>query len=155
MPDWVAHLAFAFLLGKSFRVRKISILLAGALIPDIGRITGFLPLSTRDAYALSLPFHSVAFSFVLAGIFASFLFRRVGLRPAFSLLFIGAMTHLFLDAMMLYAIGGVMPLVPFSYEPISSISLFPSQSFLPAIVLSVPALAYLAFEKIRKSRPQK
>jgi len=150
MPDWVAHLALGFLAGKAAKVRDISLVLAGSLIPDLGRILEFLPLSPRDIMALAIPFHSIAVSALIAGALASLVFRKADLKYAFSLLMSGAALHLALDAMMMYTIGGVVPLAPISYARFSA-ELFPSESFVPAMVLSLAVACYLAYKKFKKA----
>lgn len=122
MPNLLVHLAVGFVIAKIFNLERKSILLFGSFLPDIKAF--FYPViilisGLADANAFILPISSPIGSFLLALFFSSLSQREEFVR-VFSMLMIGAMSHLALDMLMYpcYGIEHYLPLYPFSWEPV-------------------------------------
>lgn len=151
MPDWAVHITFAFALALLLKIKRKEIFILGALIPDIVRLIDLLAISLdqETLFLLGIGFHSPTMGLLLSGIIATTLFRNSDWKNAWVLLFGGALTHLFLDAMMLYTVGGVRLLWPLSFERLMALELFPSQSLLPLGISLVVWAGYLSVRYLK------
>ena len=119
MPDWFAHILVAYvlcsILGIKFKVfskENTAIVMVGALIPDmvkVGLIFDFLGMDVWDFIA---PLHTPVGSMLSAALFSLLFEAR---KRIFSLLILGASTHLALDFLLMHVSGGMLLLFPFSW----------------------------------------
>jgi hypothetical protein len=119
MPSLLAHIFLGMLLALVFRVKNRSILLFGAILPDIKIFLYLLStplLGLSAANSLIVPVHSPFGSFLLALFFASLLPRALYARNLF-LLCLGIASHFFLDASIypFYGIEHYLLLYPLSW----------------------------------------
>ncbi len=152
MPDWLIHLAVSYLISKLLKIRDISLVLIGTLLPDISRVLAildFFNLSATAYYALLMPLHS-PFILVFLATATSFLFKRP-LR-SFLLIILGSAIHLILDQLQSAYYTGKLLLYPFSYHPFKSFNVFWADSSvaLVLIVISFFILVYAIFDKNKK-----
>lgn len=120
MPDWLAHVLFAYIsyrvLGMKFRVfnkENTAIVMVGALIPDIVKVGLGFDLIGVDVWNFIAPFHTPVgslFSAALISLLYSELFM------VFSLLILGFTTHYMLDLLMGHVSGGMRLLFPFIWH---------------------------------------
>lgn len=153
MPGWLIHISFAYLVSKLLKIRDISLVLIGSILPDVARILSlldFFDLAATTYYAYLTPLHS-PFLVLIATIALSFLFKKP-LR-AFLLIAFGAFTHLFLDQLQSAYYTGKLLLYPFSYIPFKSFNLFWADSGIAIffMVISIFILVYAIFDKNKKS----
>jgi membrane-bound metal-dependent hydrolase YbcI (DUF457 family) len=120
MPSLLTHIFLGMALAYAFRVKRKSVLLFGAILPDIKIFlyliaTPFLGLSAANA--LIIPVHSPFGSLLLALFFASLLRKEEYARNLF-LLCLGISAHFFLDASIypFYGIEHYLLLYPFSWS---------------------------------------
>ena len=116
MPDWITHILVAWtlctILGfrfKQFSQQNISVVIMGALIPDIFKIYLVLRLIGIQAQSFLTPIHLPVGSIVVAGIISLFFAER---KLIFFFLILGISTHYVLDLLMLN--GGISFLYPFA-----------------------------------------
>jgi membrane-bound metal-dependent hydrolase YbcI (DUF457 family) len=137
MPDWVSHLGAAYIGARLAGVRKIQIVLIGAILPDVAMPVfvaadlWHLPLS-RDNFAYLLGFHSLLIVSLLAAALA--VVRAHPIR-SFLLLLAGALTHFALDVLETDIDCGMRILQPFLYWSWSPGWLTPGG--LPSILLLI------------------
>lgn len=144
MAELLTHVlvAYACFTVASWRLewltsRWIAVGLVGALLPDLNRLGLVIPEPAIEA-AIGLPFdfgalHTLGGALVLAALGACFF--RTGQHRAFGLLFAGALTHLLLDALKVYADGAAsMWLYPFSWYRHPSPNLYVSADPLVLII---------------------
>jgi|SRR3989344_850006 len=98
MPDLFVHIAFPLLLSVMFKIKNWKLLVIGAVLPDLSRalmiLFSFLRFDELKSYLILAPMHTpfimILFSISVALIFNNF-FRN------FLLIFLGIITHFFLD----------------------------------------------------------
>jgi len=122
MPNLLVHLTAGLIIARILNLKRKSILLFGSFLPDIKAF--FYPViiaisGLSEANAFILPICSPIGSLLLALFFSS-LFPREEFGKVFSMLMIGAISHLALDMLMYpcYGIEHYLLLYPFSWEPI-------------------------------------
>lgn len=120
MPSLLAHIFLGMLLAYLFRVKEKSVLLFGAILPDIKIFLYLLAtplLGLSAANSLIIPVHSPFGSLLLALFFASFLPKERYKRNLF-LLCLGVTAHFALDASIypFYGIEHYLLLYPFSWS---------------------------------------
>jgi hypothetical protein len=120
MPSLLAHIFLGMILAYLFRVKRKSVLLFGAILPDIKIFLYLLStplLGLSAANSLIIPVHSPFGSLLLALFFASFLPKEEYKRNLF-LLCLGAISHFALDAGIypFYGIEHYLLLYPFSWS---------------------------------------
>ena len=151
MVDWITHLlipwvSLTLIQLRSPRItnRDITIVMLGAVIPDIFAIAYLLSWLGVDASAFLLPFHTPVGSLVVAAV-ASFLFSRKS--RIFSLLAVGIASHFALDALLMHVAGGMALLFPFNWTIGFQLGLVPSDSWIPTLASIVAAsLLFLAIK---------
>jgi len=120
MPSLLAHIFLGMLLAYLFRVKRKSVLLFGAILPDIKIFVYLLAtplLGLSAANALIVPVHSPFGSLLLALFFASILPKDEYGKNLF-LLCLGVGAHFALDASIypFYGIEHYLLLYPFSWS---------------------------------------
>jgi len=121
MPDWITHLLAAWMLCTilSFKYKEINpaytvVCMAGALIPDLFKIT--IPLGSMGIKVENflMPVHLPIGSLIIAGIFT--LFFKENKKLVLSLLVLGVATHYALDLLLINLNGGMKLLFPLSWN---------------------------------------
>jgi hypothetical protein len=120
MPSLLAHIFLGMILAYVFRVKKKSVLLFGAILPDIKIFLYLLAtplLGLSAANSMIIPIHSVFGSLLLALFFASILPKAEYKRNLW-LLSLGIAAHFVLDASIypFYGIEHYLLLYPFSWS---------------------------------------
>ena len=117
MPDWITHLAVAWtlcmILGlkyKQFNASNTLIVLIGALLPDIFKISLLSPIIGFDLTNILIPIHLPIGSFIIAGMISLFFKEK---KLIFLLLTLGFITHYCLDSLLLDVNGGMHVFYPF------------------------------------------
>ncbi len=157
MPDWLTHIVIAlilldlwpFILPK-FPIKKKSVVLVGALLPDIFPklflATIFIPFPEIN-YNLLGAFHT-PFIFFLLSILITPLFRY-DWEKIILWLNIGAISHFLADALLRHFDAGVRLLFPLSLKHYTLNLVWPDQSYF----ILVPALIlYLAIKLAKRPR---
>lgn len=117
MPDWISHIAAAYILCTllGFRYRQFNtantvLAMIGAVLPDVvklGLIFEFFGYDLFDRiWAVHLPVGSV----IIAGMVSLFFQDK---RTAFLFLVLGLTTHFVLDLLLYNVSGGIALLFPF------------------------------------------
>lgn len=138
MPEWMTHIIIGYLIAEGLRVDKKSLVLLGALIPDL--ITKFImvfryfiPLPTLSPLIV---FHIPIGSLLLA-VAISPLFRE---KNATYLLSVGVLSHLLLDTTLKFS--GVMYLWPLSWKSYA-LNIFWTESAYPLMISLILLSVYL------------
>lgn len=155
MPDWITHIAVAYLITLLFGIRRYrSLVLFGALIPDISKsfipflILGFDDGNLNNFFA---PFHTV-FGVLLTSALTSTFFKLQWRRACF-LILIGAGSHLLLD-ILVWPYGSKI----WSFWPLLTIQgevgfIWPD-SILPAVISSLICVIVLSAKKILRRKAE-
>ena len=151
MPDWLAHVLFAYALSKvleirfnSFRKEYTAIVVAGSLVPDVvkvGLIFGWFGVNIRDFIAA---LHTPVCSLLVAGLVSLLFYESAAV---FLLLVLGFTTHYALDFLMGHVSGGMLLLFPFSWEGYQ-LGLIQVDNYMVALVVVI--LAILVYIYARK-----
>ncbi|AGK60092.1 hypothetical protein Asulf_00056 [Archaeoglobus sulfaticallidus PM70-1] len=119
MPDWLAHVLFAYILCKVLGIRfkvfsneNTAIVIVGSLVPDTVKVGLIFDLIDVHAWDFIAPLHTPAGSLLVAGLI-SLLFYEV--YTVFLLLILGFTTHYMLDLLLKHVSGGMLLLFPFSW----------------------------------------
>jgi hypothetical protein len=136
MPDWLTHSLVGWITGKTTK-QEISLLVVGALIPDITKLyLLFDLLSDTMTEDIFLPIHTPFGALLIACLIALF-FHNI--TNALIPLLIGITTHFTLDFLLLNVSGGMPLLFPFSWEE-WQLDLIRSDDFTTTIVALLAAL---------------
>jgi LexA-binding, inner membrane-associated putative hydrolase len=153
MPDWTTHVLVAWSLGtilgfrfKQFSQRNVAILMLGALIPDIYKITLVLGSFGINLQGFLMPIHLPIGSLLIAAIISLFFIEK---RLIFIFLAIGVGTHYALDLLMFS--GGMEIFYPFSALKfqIGLISVAEVNATILSIILA--AIVFLVYIKFNKN----
>jgi membrane-bound metal-dependent hydrolase YbcI (DUF457 family) len=145
MPDWITHLSFGWLVGRSCLKNNLSLVLLGAILPDL--FTKWVLIFNRfwepdlvNSLAIS---HKPVGAFLLV-LLLSMLFKDE--VEARKLLLLGVLTHFFLDSFM---VGGVELFWPiFTYK--IGLRIFWQEDVFPFIFLNSIVLVYIIILKLSK-----
>src|SRR3989338_10934392 len=153
MPDWIAHLGFAFLLAYALKIRRKELVVIGALIPDIVRIFDFIgQLLGTSSFFAALPFHGLLLPLFISGIICAFFIEGISYKKGLALVYLGVLTHLLLDGLMLYTIAGVRPFIPFSFLRVGFLNIVPSEDFSLAILAVVIIAVVVIYEFLKRKQ---
>ncbi len=153
MPDWMSHLLIVLIICELFNIRKKSLVLLGALMPDLISkfflvffYFGFWNNVTLDS------FHTPLVCFLLA-ILIAHLFRYDRTRTVF-LISIGLITHFLSDLMIRHYAVGMRLFFPFSMNMYRIDLIWPEQAiyvmiFSLVIYVFIRVVKRIDFEKIR------
>lgn len=145
MPDWMSHFLIGLIIAGLFNIRKKSLVLLGALMPDL--ISKFFLLffyfGFWDNIGLS-SFHTPLLNFLLV-ILITPLFRYDRVKTIF-LISIGLITHFLSDLMLKHFKGGVQLFFPFSMQFYRFNLIWPEQS----IYVLMVSFAIYFFVKVAK-----
>jgi len=119
MPDWLAHVLFAYVMCWVVSLRfnvfgnaKTGVVLLGALLPDVVKINLLFQLLGLDVWDFIAVLHTPVGSLLLAALLSLF-FNRPG--EVFPLFLFGSATHFFLDFLLIRLGGGLLFFFPFSW----------------------------------------
>lgn len=112
MPDWFTHSLIGWITGKTTK-QGISLIVIGALIPDLVKINLLFTWLQVDSHQFFEPLHTPIGALLVAGIIAVFF---PDIRKAFLPLGIGVSTHFILDFFLVHLHGGMKLLFPFSWD---------------------------------------
>ena len=132
MPDLVTHVVIALVLIELFQVQRRSLVLLGAILPDVFTklvlLRLFIPLPHIDYGVLSafhVPFIFFLFALVLAPLFRSPYWKVVGA------LTLGGLSHIFADAFLRhFGAGGIKLFFPLLSRGYTLSLIWPDESFL-------------------------
>lgn len=102
MPDWISHLAVAYVLGRVLKVKDKRMLFLGAILPDfiwvlMLALIIFLKFNSAQIHFLFtflLPFHTPFMLLLVTGAISTAMKNQ---KQAFILLLLGVCSHLLLD----------------------------------------------------------
>jgi len=152
MPDWIAHLGFAFLLAYALKIKRKEPVVIGALVPDIVRVFEFLPVFGNSTFFAALPFHGLLLPLFISGIICAFFIEGISYKKGLALMYLGVLTHLFLDGLMLYTIAGVRALIPFSFLRFGALNIVPSEDFSLAILAVIIIAVVVIYELLKRKQ---
>ncbi len=106
MPDWISHLAVAYILGRVLKVKDKRLLFLGAVLPDLIWVLllflvtflNFNPAKIHYLFTFLLPFHTPFMLLIMAGAIATVMKNQ---KQAFALLAIAVCSHFLLDLLIL------------------------------------------------------
>ena len=112
MPDWLTHTLVGWISGKITKL-DISLVVIGALIPDLVKINiAFVGLRIDHLFLFD-PIHTPIVAILIGG-FISLFFKDC--RKAFIALCFGIITHFILDFFLVHVTGGMKLLFPISWK---------------------------------------
>lgn len=152
MPDWLSHILIGLVICEISRIRKKSLVLLGALLPDLINKISFLGLFfpiNFPIYSVEV-FHTPIVCFLLAIIMAPlFKFNQ---KKVLLFVSIGLFSHFFFDIFTKHFLGGIILLFPFSWQRFR-IDLFWFEQY---YFILIPVLALytfiLIFKKLRSKK---
>ena len=149
MPDTFSHIALFYLLRKRIKRKIIFVaFLVGTVLPDYLREFTLIMLPVEySGYAI--PFHSILGIFIMSFIL-SMLFIRNQQKEIFIGLFLGNLSHLFLDMLQVYPGGSnLYVFFPILYK--SDIGIIPESSWIFIFIIALLLfLISVAISKIKK-----
>ncbi|MEA2037926.1 MAG: metal-dependent hydrolase [Nanoarchaeota archaeon] len=147
MPDWMSHILIGLIIVDIFNIRKKSLVLLGALLPDLIAkfflLFFYLGLSIKGISVGS--FHTPVMCFLLSILIAP-LFKYNRLKTIF-ILNIGLLTHFLSDITMRHFTSGTRLFFPFSMQSYRIDLLWPEQSI---YVLFLSFIIYIFIRIIKK-----
>tara|TARA_Y100000310_G_scaffold196876_1_gene196965 strand:- start:5755 stop:6225 length:471 start_codon:yes stop_codon:yes gene_type:complete len=149
MPDWLSHLLIALIIAEVFGIKKKSLVVFGALAPDI------LPKIQLLFFYFELPpvvsfinFHT-PFMMLLSGIIIAPLFRYDKFKT-FLFFSIGAASHFLSDLTMKhFTIMGTRLLYPISTANYTLNWIWPEQSI---YILIASLIIYLSIRIVKRNK---
>ena len=163
MPDLLSHALFAYAFGTALSVRYdwlnpqwVTALMAGALVPDIDKISLFVSDPLMECL-LGTPFsweviHIPVGAIVLCGL-GGLAVAAPYRRRAVTLLLIGAMSHLALDQLAIFTTGYSYPLLwPLTAYHFPAGDLYQSSDRLPVLITGGLAVVAYRFSIYRQNR---
>jgi hypothetical protein len=164
MPDLLTHVLVGYSLGMLLAVRRgwsrrmITVVMLGALLPDLTKIRLVLPDAQVEAF-LGVPFawqalHTLGGVFVTAGV-GALLVNGSLRRRVFGLLLGGALSHLILDSLLIKPSGYASPVWwPFLPTALPTPGLYVSFDRWPVVVAGAVAFVVYLWNKRRRTPGQ-
>lgn len=146
MPDWMSHLLIGLIVAELFGIRKKSLVLLGALMPDL--IAKFFLLFFYLGFWNNIgldSFHTPIMCFLLA-ILISPLFMYDKIRTIF-LVSIGLITHFLSDLIIRHFESGIRLFFPFYMRFYRLDVIWPEQSI---YVLIASLVVYIFIKLVKK-----
>lgn len=146
MPDWMSHLLIGLIVAELFNVRKKSLVLLGALLPDL--ISKFFLLFFYFGILANLSlesFHTPLMCFLLVIITAP-LFKYDRAKTVF-LINVGLATHFLSDLTMRHFTSGMRLFFPFSMSVYRIDLIWPEQSI---YFLIFSLIVYILIKLVKK-----
>lgn len=156
MPDWLAHIAFAFVLcvvlGMKFKIfrenRYVALVMVGSLVPDLFKVTILFDWMGFEVGEFLAPLHTPVGSLLSAGIISMLFY---GMVTVFSLLLVGVASHFALDLLLGHVSGGMLMLFPLSWEGYQ-LGLIQSDNYWITLILVTLALVLFLFLSTKEKR---
>lgn len=147
MPDLMSHLLIALILAEIFSIKKKSLVVLGALLPDLlskGHLI-YLHLGMAPSFSF-VPFHTPAMIFLISLLIAP-MFRYSKSKTIF-LINLGALSHFLSDLTMKhFAIIGSRLFFPFSMSNYTLNLIWPEKSI---YILIASLMIYILIRFIKK-----
>jgi len=127
MPDWMSHLLIGLILAEIFNIKKTSLVIFGALLPDL--LSKFYLISFYFGIDESFPFsylHTPVLS-ILVGILIAPLFRYDRIKTT-AFISLGIASHFLSDLTMRHFHAGMFIFFPFSTKAYTLNWVWPEQS---------------------------
>ena len=67
-------------------------------------------------------------------------------------MYLGVLTHLFLDGLMLYTVAGIRPFIPFSFLRFGALNIVPSEDFSLAILAVIIIAVVVIYELLKRKQ---
>ena len=141
MPDWVSHILLGLIIAEILNVDKKSLVVLGSILPDIVlkayTLSILAPMPLTFLFWFFYPLHTIA-GIILFSLLVSLLFKY-NQKKTFLLIFIGALSHIFIDMAtkpMEYNIQGML-FFPFSWKAYSFGLFYSEQYWVVALILLV------------------
>ena len=159
MPDWVTHIAAAWIICrvlrfkyKSFGPENTVLVMIGALVPDIVKFAMLFQALGWNIWNSIQPIHLPIGSFTVAGL-VSLLFHNK--KTAFLMLSFGVVTHYILDLTLENVNNGIYLFYPFNWGS-WQLGLTTSADYkVTAVVLALALGVYLVGKLVdKKTKPQ-
>ena len=152
MPDWIAHILIALIIVEVFKIRKKSLVLLGALLPDflvkLELLGTFLPVDKYSILWVLNPLHTpigmALFSLLLLPFF------KQEKKKTYGLLSIGWASHLIADMTNRHVLlGQNMLLFPFYWGNIELGIIWPADYYLLLLPLVLIYIGVLLRKRIK------
>jgi hypothetical protein len=158
MPDWLAHVLFAYVLcsvlGLKYKVfankGNTALVMVGALIPDLVKIGLGFDLIGMAVWDFVAPLHTPVGSVLSAGLIA-LLFTEFFI--VFALLVVGFTTHFVLDLLLGHVSGGMPLFFPVSWTEYQ-LGLIHSDNYWAALILLVFAAFLFVLQNRKIGKPK-
>lgn len=155
MPDWISHILFAIILIEIFSIKRKSLVILGALLPDMiikfELLSLILPIDKYFINSFLLPFHTPIGMFLFTILLVPF-FNFDHYKTYLSL-FIGWSSHLMLDTTNKHMIIGENQLFfPFSWKNFEFSLFWPNQYYYIILILIFVLIAILLIKVIKDKR---
>lgn len=148
MPDWVTHIAIALLILELYPVQKKSLVLVGAILPDLlpklVLLRLLVPIPPFDYHFLSAfhtPFVLLLVVMLMAPLFRYDYWKVVGWIT------VGTTSHFLSDALLQHFVGGVNLFYPVLLKHYALNLVWPEQSYLILIPTAVLYLIVVLYKK--------
>ncbi|BDZ71634.1 metal-dependent hydrolase [Methanobacterium petrolearium] len=156
MPDWVVHIAVAWILCRILRFKytqfnpgNTALVMVGSVFPDALKVSILLEFMGLDWWDYLYVLHLPVGSFLLAGIVSLFFQEK---KSAFLFLSLGILTHYALDLLLIQLGNGIYLFYPVNWMGFSA-GLVPNDDYYITIVALVIAfLVYLVSRWIEKKQ---
>ena len=141
MPDWITHIAIAYILCALLGINKHrGIVLIGAVLPDLSKLMLLFP----DYKQLFLPMHTFLGVIFTCAIVSTLL--KPEFSKAYPLMLFGAVSHLILDSFLNPYGSYYWMLYPF-WSGYTNIGFIWADSFIPALVSVILLIIVVYFER--------
>ena len=158
MPDWVTHIVIALLIVELYPIQKKSLVLLGAILPDLlpklVLLRLFIPIPSID-YSFLSAFHT-PFVLFLATLLLAPLFRYNYWRVVLWIT-IGTTSHFVADALLRHFVGGVNLFYPVFLEHYTLNLVWPDQSYfilIPTIMVYLLVILYQKYKRVSGNVPR-
>ena len=155
MPDWLAHVLFAYVLCsllsmkfKLFTKPNTALVMVGALSPDLVKVElGFdlLGIAVED---FVLPLHTPVGSLLSAALIALLFTEAV---MVFALFVLGFATHFALDLLLGHVSSGMLLLFPVSWSEYQLGWIHADNPWVALILLGLAVLVYVMLNRSRSA----
>lgn len=142
MPDWVSHILFALIIVEVFSLNHKSLVVVGAVLPDmllklVHLRIFFSGIPAEELYRLFFPLHTILGCLLVAIIIAP-LFKEK-MKVVVSLLMVGVVSHILLDGLAKVHILNVQGFLLYPLKSINwSLNVVRMENFfIPMIVLAL------------------
>jgi hypothetical protein len=157
MPDWLAHVLFAYILcsilGLKFRVfnrENTAVVMIGALLPDIVKVGLGFDLIGVEVWDFIAPLHTPVGSLFVAALISVF-FYETGI--VLLLLISGFTTHYLLDLLLGHVSGGMCLFFPFSWHEYQ-LGVIHSDNYGVALILTCVAAFVFVVQNRKIGKPR-